>query len=141
MESLICPHCKGNKYTMIAKNTFMCAYCGSTFQGPKTEPEPQVVAPPQYAYMPPQPIIYQQIITPVQQQRVRLHNRNKTTAAILSFPFGILGMQFFYLGKKSKGIWCCLFFWTLVPAVVGLIQMIIFATMSDKKFDDKYNYR
>ena len=50
MQELKCPNCKGNKYTMIADNTFLCAYCGATFQGPKStlpQQQPQPQQPPQ----------------------------------------------------------------------------------------------
>lgn len=102
MQELTCPQCKGNKYTMIANNTFLCAYCGATFQGPSAPPP--IPQQPQYVY--PQPVympIYQPMMAPAYQRR-KIHNRDKTVAAVLAFFLGGIGIHKFYLGQSGQGI-------------------------------------
>lgn len=139
MQELTCPYCKGNKYTMIANNTFLCAYCGSTFHGESAPPPIQ----PQYAYQPPQPMyqpMYQPMMAPAYQQRVKIHDRDKTVAALLAFFLGGIGVHKFYLGQTGQGIIYLIFCWTFIPALIAFIEMIIYLTMSDQSFDEKYNY-
>lgn len=38
-QELTCPKCKGNKFSMIAKETFKCAYCGNVFSLEKKNEE------------------------------------------------------------------------------------------------------
>ena len=66
--------------------------------------------------------------------------RNKSTATILSFFFGTLGFQKFYLGESNKGVVSILFCWTFIPLLIGLIDFIKLATMNDVKFNDRYNW-
>jgi len=64
--------------------------------------------------------------------------QKKVIAAVLAFFLGIFGVQFFYLNKPGLGIACLLFFWTGVPAIIGVITGILFLVMSDKDFEEKY---
>lgn len=69
--------------------------------------------------------------------------KDKTTAAILSFVFGWLGIQFFYLDNNSLGILAVLLFWTgiapLVFEIIGIIDGIEYLKMSDDEFDREFN--
>ncbi|AKD04369.1 NINE protein [Pontibacter korlensis] len=65
--------------------------------------------------------------------------RNKTTAALLAFLLGGIGIQHFYLGKTVQGVLSILFFWTLIPAFIAIIDIIRFLLMSNAEFDRKYN--
>jgi len=65
--------------------------------------------------------------------------KNKTTAGILAILLGGLGVHRFYLGQIGLGILYLVFCWTFIPAVVGLIDGIIFLTKSDDEFNAKYN--
>ena len=67
--------------------------------------------------------------------------KNRTTAALLAFFLGGIGIQYFYLGKTGKGIACMLFFWTLIPALIALYHTIVFLTMTDEAFSVQYNGR
>lgn len=66
--------------------------------------------------------------------------RKKSTAIALSFFFGALGFQKYYLGEKRKGLYSILFCWTFIPALVGIIDSIKFAFMKGEKFNDLYNW-
>ncbi len=64
--------------------------------------------------------------------------RNRTTAGIFALLLGGLGVHKFYLGKPVQGILYILFCWTLIPAVIALIEGIIYLTKSDAEFKAKY---
>ncbi len=65
--------------------------------------------------------------------------KNKTTTILLAFFLGGFGIHQFYLGQTKKGILYILFFWTLIPFLIAFIDLLIFATMSDEKFNEKFN--
>ena len=50
--------------------------------------------------------------------------KNKTVAALLAIFLGSFGIHKFYLSKMS-GLWYVLFFWTGIPAIVGLVEGIL----------------
>ena len=68
-----------------------------------------------------------------------MNNKNKTTAALLSFFLGFFGVQKFYLGQGGKGILYVLFCWTYIPYFLSIIEGIILLTMSEHDFNLKYN--
>ena len=65
--------------------------------------------------------------------------KNKTTAALLAFFLGGLGIHQFYLGNGSKGVLYLLFCWTGIPLILALIDLIILLTTSEEVFNRKYN--
>lgn len=65
--------------------------------------------------------------------------KNKTTAGILALFLGGFGVHRFYLGQAGLGLVYLLLCWTFVPAVIALIDGIIFLTMDEHKFNVKYN--
>lgn len=64
--------------------------------------------------------------------------KNRVTAGILAILLGGIGAHKFYLGDTGMGILYLCFFWTGIPAIVGLIEGIIYLTKSDKEFEAKY---
>jgi TM2 domain-containing membrane protein YozV len=64
---------------------------------------------------------------------------SKTTAAILAFFLGGLGVHRFYLGQPILGIVYLLLSWTFIPVFAGLIDFIVLLSYSDQKFNSKYN--
>ena len=64
--------------------------------------------------------------------------KSKSTAAILAFFLGGIGVHKFYLGKGG-GIWYLLFFWTFIPAFVAFIDFFRLIAMGDEEFNAKYN--
>jgi TM2 domain-containing membrane protein YozV/ribosomal protein L40E len=64
--------------------------------------------------------------------------RNRIAAALFAILLGGLGIHKFYLGRVGQGILYLVFFWTFIPALVGFIEGIIYLTMSDRDFEEKY---
>ena len=65
--------------------------------------------------------------------------KNKTTAAILAFFLGVIGVNPFYLGQGGLGLHYLIFRWTFIPAITAFVNFIIFQTMVENKFNTKYN--
>ena len=65
-------------------------------------------------------------------------SKNKTTAGIFALLLGGIGVHKFYLGQVGMGVLYLVFCWTFIPAIVGFIEGLVFLTMSDEKFAEKY---
>lgn len=63
---------------------------------------------------------------------------NKTTAALLALFLGGIGLHKFYLGRTGMGLIYLVFCWTLVPALISLVEGIQFLSMSESEFAIKY---
>lgn len=63
----------------------------------------------------------------------------RTTASILAFFLGGIGVHKFYQGKIGMGILYLLMFWTMIPMIIAFIEFIIYITMSDEKYELKYH--
>ena len=65
-------------------------------------------------------------------------NKSRVAAIILALFLGGLGVHKFYLGRVAAGVLYLIFFWTFIPAIIAFIEMIIYITMSDEAFAEKY---
>jgi TM2 domain-containing membrane protein YozV len=65
--------------------------------------------------------------------------KNKTTAGLLALFLGGIGAHKFYVGKTAMGIVYLCFCWTFIPAVISLVEAILFLTASEQAFNLKYN--
>lgn len=65
-------------------------------------------------------------------------SKDRTTAGILAILLGGVGAHKFYLGQTGMGILYLCFVWTLIPAIIGLIEGIIYLTKTDEEFQRKY---
>lgn len=64
---------------------------------------------------------------------------NKRLAAVLfAILLGCFGAHKFYLGKIGMGLLYLLFSWTGIPGIIGVIEGILYITMTDKEFESKY---
>lgn len=67
--------------------------------------------------------------------------KSKSTATILTFFLGGIGVHRFYLGQTGLGFLYLIFFWTFVPALIAFVDFFMFLTMDEQKFNHKYNFR
>jgi TM2 domain-containing membrane protein YozV len=68
------------------------------------------------------------------------NGKSRIAAALLAFFLGGFGVHKFYLGSVGLGLLYLLFFWTFIPSIVAFIEFIIFLTMSDEAFAQKYGH-
>ncbi|MCL4407698.1 MAG: zinc-ribbon domain and TM2 domain-containing protein [Thermotogae bacterium] len=62
-----------------------------------------------------------------------IHHK-RITAGILGILLGGLGIHQFYLHNIGWGILMLIFCWTGIPAIIGLIQGILYLTETDEYF-------
>lgn len=68
-----------------------------------------------------------------------IRQKDKTVAIVLALFLGGFGAHKFYLDRPGAGVAYVLFFWTLVPAFLAFVDLIVLLTMSQSKFDQTYN--
>jgi TM2 domain-containing membrane protein YozV len=66
------------------------------------------------------------------------NGKSRVAAALFAFFLGGFGAHKFYLGQVGLGILYLIFFWTFIPAIIAFIEFILFLTMSDETFNQKY---
>ncbi len=64
--------------------------------------------------------------------------KSKGTAALLAFFLGGIGIHKFYLNQGGQGVLYLLFCWTGIPMFVALLETLVYLTMDDAKFQQKY---
>ena len=65
--------------------------------------------------------------------------KSRTTAGVLGILLGGIGVNKFYMGKIGAGIVYILLCWTWIPAIVGLVEGIIYLVEDDARFNAKLN--
>ncbi len=65
--------------------------------------------------------------------------KSKSTAIIICFFLGSIGIHKFYLGENLAGILYLLFCWTGIPALIAFVDFFSLIFMSDTDFNIKYN--
>ncbi len=65
--------------------------------------------------------------------------KDRIIAGVLAFFGGSFGIHRFYLGDNFRGLMHILFSWTFIPSIISFFDAIGFLTMSDERFDLKYN--
>jgi TM2 domain-containing membrane protein YozV len=63
--------------------------------------------------------------------------KNKTTATLLAFFLGGIGIHRFYLKQPLLGVLHLIFCWTYISLIISLIDGIRFAIMSLDDFNQK----
>ena len=66
------------------------------------------------------------------------NGKSRIAAAVFALLLGGLGIHKFYLGEVGMGILYLIFCWTFIPAIVGFIEGIVYLSMSDDSFNQKY---
>ncbi|MDA3802427.1 MAG: TM2 domain-containing protein [Patescibacteria group bacterium] len=64
--------------------------------------------------------------------------KTRTIAVILAVFLGGMGAHKFYQNKIGKGFLYLLFSWTIIPSIIGVIEAIMYLTMSDEEYRLKY---
>ena len=67
--------------------------------------------------------------------------RSRLVAGLLAIFFGGIGVQAFYLGKLTRGIFSVIFCWTGIPAIVGFFEGLIILVGNTRDFEERYNVR
>jgi len=86
---------------------------------------------PMLAGMPGAPVVGSTILTP-------MGGPSRLAAALFAILLGGIGIHKFYLGRVGWGIVYLIFCWTGIPMIVGIIEGIVYLTMSDEAFAAKY---
>jgi TM2 domain-containing membrane protein YozV len=66
--------------------------------------------------------------------------KNRGMAIVIAFLFGWVGFHKFYLGKSGQGFMYLLFFWTWIPAILTIIDVLRLVAMGEQKFNETYNH-
>ncbi|MGH9519343.1 MAG: TM2 domain-containing protein [Terriglobales bacterium] len=66
--------------------------------------------------------------------------KSQLAAALLGIVLGSFGVHKFYLGQIGWGIIYLVFFWTLVPGIVGFVEGIILLTMPSGEFLARFGH-
>lgn len=65
-------------------------------------------------------------------------NTDKIAAGVLALLLGGLGAHKFYQGNMKLGVIYLCFFWTGIPALLGLIEGILMLIADDREYEEKY---
>lgn len=64
--------------------------------------------------------------------------KSKVAAFALAWLLGGLGGHKFYLNRVGQGILYLVFCWTFIPAVIAFFEGIVYLTMDEERFWEKY---
>lgn len=64
--------------------------------------------------------------------------KSKVVAFVLAWLLGGFGGHKFYLGRVGQGLIYLIFCWTFIPAIIAFIEGIVYITMDDQRFWQKY---
>lgn len=73
-----------------------------------------------------------------QKPAVSSSSKDRTTAGILALLLGGIGAHKFYLDETGLGVLYLCFSWTLIPALVGFIEGLLYLTKTDEEFQRQY---
>ena len=68
----------------------------------------------------------------------RSTDSDKIAAGVLALLLGGLGAHKFYQGNMKLGVLYLCFFWTGIPAVLGLVEGILMLIADDTEYEEKY---
>ena len=71
-------------------------------------------------------------------QKAARGDKSRVTAAILALFLGGLGIHKFYLGQTGIGVVYLIFCWTFIPAILGLIEGIMYLCHTDERFQEAF---
>jgi TM2 domain-containing membrane protein YozV len=65
--------------------------------------------------------------------------KNRGISIVLALFLGGFGIHRFYLGQITSGVFMLIFFWTFIPAIIGLVDAIGYWGMGEKRFQKNYS--
>lgn len=68
----------------------------------------------------------------------RSGRKSKGAAMLLALTLGGVGAHRFYLGQPKLGALMLLFCWTMLPSLLGVVDFVRLAFMSDRRFAELY---
>ena len=139
MAENVCPQCGAP----IDPGATECKFCGEKLA---VQQAAQQVQQPQIVYVQqPQPQVVIQQAAPQQVYITGINPswpvKSKVAAGVLAILLGGIGVHKFYLGKVGMGILYLCFCWTGIPAVLGLVEGIMYLCSNDENFQLKHHVR
>ena len=64
--------------------------------------------------------------------------KNRGIAIVLALFLGGIGIHRFYLGQIGRGILMVLFCWTLIPALIAIVDFIRYWAMGEDEFHKRF---
>lgn len=71
-------------------------------------------------------------------QPSRSRDSEQVAAGILAILLGGLGVHKFYQGNTKNGVLYLCFFWTAIPAILGLIEGILMLLADEREYEEKW---
>ena len=65
-------------------------------------------------------------------------NTDQVAAGILAILLGGIGAHKFYQGNTKNGVLYLCFFWTAIPAILGLIEGILILVADEEEYERKF---
>jgi len=65
--------------------------------------------------------------------------KSKTIAIALALFLGGFGFHKFYLGRNVAGALYLVFCWTFIPALLGILDALVYLMMPRDRFDRRYS--
>lgn len=122
-SQIACPSCR----RVFPPGTKLCVACGYDFRSGQRHAVAQTRSTPS-GY----------VGARVRQSGASMGGKSKLAAVLLALFLGGLGAHKFYLGSHLMGVLYLLFCWTLIPGFIAFIEAIVYATMSEESFAEKY---
>lgn len=69
---------------------------------------------------------------------LKSRTKSRITAFLLAWFLGGLGGHKFYLNRAGQGFLYLIFVWTFIPSIIAFIEGLVYLTMSDERFWEKY---
>lgn len=134
MSERVCQQCGAP----IDPGATECKFCGEKMAQQSQQAQPQNV----YIQQPqPQVVIQQAQPVYVTGINPSWPIKSKVAAGLLAILLGGIGVHKFYMGKIGMGILYLCFCWTGIPAIVGLIEGIMYLCSNDENFQLKHHVR
>ncbi len=80
------------------------------------------------------------VSSPVQEYTVLRKIRSKGAAILWCLFLGGFGAHKFYLGQPGLGLLYLIFFWTLIPAIIAVVELVYLVLLKEDDFNRKFNW-